>query len=185
MNNLNILLFLQSKMPRPKTRRPTPVPTEVLPEFHRPEGPPSSPPKASTCPTNCDIIGKVLGDFGIWQLRTALIIFLVKIPAAWFMACIIFTAPELYAGSEFRCDSDESFIISTNQCLLTNISSGQEESCNKFRYNSQFYSLRKQFDLVCDRVYSMDSILASLWNTCWRGSWYKNDAVVSLNINIS
>lgn len=49
-----------------------------------------------------DIIGHVLGEWGPWQLRTVLIIFLCKIPAAWFMACLIFTAPEPRYG-EFSC----------------------------------------------------------------------------------
>ncbi|KAL5281705.1 hypothetical protein ACFFRR_005194 [Megaselia abdita] len=145
-------------MPRPKTRRPTPVPTTILPEFYSPNRPPPEPPKF---PTKCDIIGKVLGDFGIWQLRTALIIFLVKIPAAWFMACIIFTAPELYAGSEFYCDADDSFNISRNQCVMTNTSNAHEESCNEFKYDSQFYSLIMQFNLVCDR----DILIA--WTQFW------------------
>jgi hypothetical protein len=37
---------------------------------------------------HADIVGSFLGDFGKWQLRTTLIVFLVKIPAAWFMACV-------------------------------------------------------------------------------------------------
>lgn len=40
-----------------------------------------------------DVIGKTLGNFGKWQLRTLLIIFLCKIPTSWFMAVVIFTAP--------------------------------------------------------------------------------------------
>lgn len=49
-----------------------------------------------------DVIGKVNGEFGRWQLRTVLLIFLCKIPSAWFMACIIFTAPAPRHG-EFFC----------------------------------------------------------------------------------
>lgn len=49
-----------------------------------------------------DIIGRINGDFGKWQLRTVLLIFLCKIPSAWFMACIIFTAPAARSG-EFFC----------------------------------------------------------------------------------
>lgn len=145
-------------MPRPKTRRPTPIPATILPEFHQPVRFSLEPPQS---PPSCDIIGKVVGEFGIWQLRTALIIFLVKIPAAWFMACIIFTAPELYAGTEFQCDADGSFNVSTSQCLLTNTVSGLEESCEKFNYDSQFYSLIMQFNLVCDR----DILIA--WTQFW------------------
>lgn len=49
-----------------------------------------------------DIIGRVIGDWGPWQLRTVIIIFLCKIPAAWFMACLIFTGPAPNPG-EFHC----------------------------------------------------------------------------------
>lgn len=49
-----------------------------------------------------DIIGRINGKFGKWQLRTVLLIFLTKIPSAWFMACIIFTAPAPRFG-EFFC----------------------------------------------------------------------------------
>lgn len=53
-----------------------------------------------------DIIGQVNGNFGKWQLRTVLLIFLCKIPSAWFMACLIFTAPAPRAG-EFFCHPSE------------------------------------------------------------------------------
>ena len=49
-----------------------------------------------------DIIGSIIGDIGKWQLRAIFLIFLCKIPAAWFMACIIFTAPTPRHG-EFYC----------------------------------------------------------------------------------
>jgi hypothetical protein len=49
-----------------------------------------------------DIIGDTLGHFGRWQFRAVIFIFLYKIPASWFMACIIFTAPTPKAG-EFFC----------------------------------------------------------------------------------
>lgn len=49
-----------------------------------------------------DIVAQVLGNFGKWQLRTMLIIFLCKIPTSWFMAIIIFTAPAPNLG-EFWC----------------------------------------------------------------------------------
>lgn len=37
-----------------------------------------------------DAVGKFLGPFGKWQLRSTLLIYLVKIPSAWFMACVSF-----------------------------------------------------------------------------------------------
>lgn len=40
-----------------------------------------------------DIVGETLGDWGRWQRRSILLIFLCKIPACFCMAIIIFTAP--------------------------------------------------------------------------------------------
>eukprot|EP00099_Drosophila_melanogaster_P023164 NP_650849.1 uncharacterized protein Dmel_CG4462 [Drosophila melanogaster] len=115
----------------------------------------ATPPPA---PAGSDVIADVVGDFGIWQLRTILIIFLCKIPAAWFMACIIFTGPELYPGSEFTCDtsyltssSNSSFSISDNQCYVLDESTGTSSECEQFNYVSSFDSLIMQFNLVCLR----------------------------------
>lgn len=49
-----------------------------------------------------DVIGRITGKFGRWQLRTVLLIYLTKLPSSWFMACIIFTAPAARHG-EFFC----------------------------------------------------------------------------------
>lgn len=49
-----------------------------------------------------DIVGRCMGNFGKWQLRTILIIFLCKIPTSWFMAVVIYTAPTPKAG-EYWC----------------------------------------------------------------------------------
>lgn len=101
-----------------------------------------------------DIIGHIIGDFGIWQLRTVLILFLCKIPASWFMACIIFTAPELYPNSEFQCDAEElsaNQTVTTNQCFIENTVEGTRQECTKFLYNFDFQSLIMEFDLVCLR----------------------------------
>ncbi|XP_055905941.1 solute carrier family 22 member 13 [Eupeodes corollae] len=99
-----------------------------------------------------DLIGSILGNFGIWQIRTVLIIFLCKIPASWFMACIIFTAPEIYPNNEFQCDisgMSSNATVSEDQCYINTID-GQLE-CTDFNYNYDFYSLVMQFDLVCLR----------------------------------
>lgn len=40
-----------------------------------------------------DIVHSVTGNFGRWQLRTIILVFLCKIPTSWFMACVIYTAP--------------------------------------------------------------------------------------------
>lgn len=55
----------------------------------------------SSSSSSADIIQDVLGDWGKWQLRTTLLIYLCKIPSAWFMACIIFTAPFAQPGEYF------------------------------------------------------------------------------------
>lgn len=43
--------------------------------------------------TQKDIVSETLGDWGKWQQRSILLIFLCKIPACFCMAIIIFTAP--------------------------------------------------------------------------------------------
>ncbi|XP_068157302.1 solute carrier family 22 member 12 [Drosophila tropicalis] len=48
---------------------------------------------SSSSSNDVDIVDQINGCFGRWQLRTILLIFLCKIPTAWFMACIIYTAP--------------------------------------------------------------------------------------------
>lgn len=47
---------------------------------------------------NKDIFARITGDFGKWQLRAVLIIFLCKIPTSWFMAVVIYTAPAPKVG---------------------------------------------------------------------------------------
>lgn len=51
---------------------------------------------------NTDIVNEVTGDFGKWQLRAILIIFLCKIPTVWYLAVMLFTAPAPKSG-DFWC----------------------------------------------------------------------------------
>jgi hypothetical protein len=55
--------------------------------------------RPSSSPT--DYIGEFLGPIGKWQIRTIFLIYLVKIPSSWFMACILFTAPAPDRGEIF------------------------------------------------------------------------------------
>lgn len=55
---------------------------------------------------NIDIVSEMIGDWGPWQFRTVFLIYLCKIPSAWFMACIIFTAPIPNPG-EISCYQSE------------------------------------------------------------------------------
>uniref|UniRef100_A0A336L287 CSON003253 protein n=1 Tax=Culicoides sonorensis TaxID=179676 RepID=A0A336L287_CULSO len=42
---------------------------------------------------NIDVIKEILDNCRVWQLRSILIIYLTKIPTAFFMACIVYSAP--------------------------------------------------------------------------------------------
>lgn len=52
--------------------------------------------------TQKDLVSQLTGDFGKWQLKALLIIFLCKIPTSWFMAVILFSAPAPNTG-DFWC----------------------------------------------------------------------------------
>ncbi|XP_039970691.1 solute carrier family 22 member 13 [Bactrocera tryoni] len=125
-------------------------------------------PKATPTPptTAGDIIGSVLGDFGIWQLRSVLILFLCKLPASWFMACIIYTAPEIKPPTQYHCDAGEltaNQSVTANQCYVVNWSANvasngtstgemlSQKPCTQFVYEDNFYSFVMQYNLVCLR----------------------------------
>lgn len=120
------------------------------------------------------------GEWGPWQRRTVLLIFLCKIPAAWFMACLIFTAPFANSG-EYRCKQTPTYTASTaanymesttivhpitlngdddvcnvnkNNTLAHSTAkiAADIEPCNAFEHHSPFNSLVTQFDLVCSRT---------------------------------
>lgn len=55
-----------------------------------------------------DEISELIGDWGPWQRRGVILIYLCKIPSAWFMACIIFTAPIPKPGEYYCLRSDVS-----------------------------------------------------------------------------
>lgn len=120
----------------------------------------------------------LIGEWGLWQLRAVLLIFLCKIPAAWFMACLLFTAPFAKDG-EYRCKQTEltmrhSMMTNLNEPTAHIVHSIREidvchayqnetnessaagiraaEPCNAFEHHSVFYSLVTQFDLVCSRT---------------------------------
>ncbi|KAH8369118.1 hypothetical protein KR009_002010 [Drosophila setifemur] len=104
-----------------------------------------------------DVVQQILGDFGPWQLRSLLILFLCKIPAAWFMACILFTAPDLYPEEEYTCDTSSfgpasNCSVSLDHCYVMvhyGDSGYAMRQCRKFLYTTGFHSLTMEFDLVC------------------------------------
>lgn len=124
-----------------------------------------------------DVISQVIGNWGRWQLRAVILIYLCKIPSAWFMACIIFTAPTPRYG-EFFCRAPTKIsatFSATNEsesqwsilsitmahaasrqqsldvdfCLQHN---DTEAPCQQFEHSSPFKSLITEFDLVCSKT---------------------------------
>ncbi|KAJ6623912.1 Organic cation transporter-like protein, partial [Pseudolycoriella hygida] len=59
-----------------------------------------------------DVCRKMMGNFGKWQLKAMLMIFLCKIPTSWFMAVIIFTAPAPGPG-DYWCRPPEAVNLSS------------------------------------------------------------------------
>lgn len=128
-----------------------------------------------------DVVQQINGNFGRWQLRTILLIFLCKIPTAWFMACIIYTAPYPQRG-ELVChsaswngsESSSNMLQSRNTDRLFSVqvcnayaqslsqrfvqrygqswnSSQVPLPCDKVEHNTEYKSLITQFDLICSR----------------------------------
>ncbi|EDV90839.1 GH19614 [Drosophila grimshawi] len=144
-----------------KDRRPTPTP-ETVPQISylahdSCQNADGDEDELQTQNETDDIISQVLGNFGIWQLRSVLIIFLCKIPAAWFMSLLIFTATELNPNEEYWCDTSafgdaENCSVSEDQCYVL-VPYGDANyairQCQKFHYEHNFRSLIMEFDLVC------------------------------------
>lgn len=131
---------------------------------------------------NVDTVSELVGDWGPWQLRTVSLIYLCKIPAAWFMACIIFTAPIPEPG-EVSCHqpeiaslsnqytemwsqgTDHKDLISKDFCMTLNRTYDDVDGetkyesvpCTTFQYNTPFETTVTKFNLVCSR-----SILISI-----------------------
>ncbi|CAD7093442.1 unnamed protein product [Hermetia illucens] len=123
-----------------------------------------------------DIIHRITGDFGIWQLRAVLIIFLCKIPSSWFMACVIFTAPaprfnEYYCADGLPEQEQPTGVskFSLHDFYNTAGNYSHHDHCFKEQYNNvtnkydevpctsfqyiptDYWSLVTQFNLVCSR----------------------------------
>ncbi|KAM7362398.1 organic cation transporter protein isoform 2-T2 [Cochliomyia hominivorax] len=88
-----------------------------------------------------DAVGRVTGEWGKWQLRTVLLIFLCKIPSSWFMACIIFTAPAPRHG-EFFCKPPPQ-IGAKNQTAWIKVSHPQKEEIEDQEFSIDFCNVYK------------------------------------------
>lgn len=129
---------------------------------------------------NVDIISEIIGDWGQWQFRTVILIYLCKIPSAWFMACIIFTAPIPKPGEISCYQVQPEIIVNQNDYWLERQTQIQQHStdychklnrttfnsnlsyveydhnyesipCTSFRFNTQFESTITKFNLICSR----------------------------------
>lgn len=88
-----------------------------------------------------DVCRKMMGDFGKWQLKAMLMIFLCKIPTSWFMAVIIFTAPAPGPG-DYWCrppttvniSNSNDWIRISNPWVPANLNEkGHYDACNVYK----------------------------------------------------
>ncbi|XP_005188240.1 organic cation transporter-like protein isoform X2 [Musca domestica] len=107
--------------------------------FYNLEG--KAPRQSCKMDTKVDAVGRVTGEWGRWQLRTVLLIFLCKIPSSWFMACIIFTAPAPRHG-EFFCKPPPT-IGAKNQTAWIKVSHPQKEEVQDQEFAIDFCNVYK------------------------------------------
>lgn len=94
-----------------------------------------------------DIIGQINGQFGKWQLKTVLLIFLCKIPSSWFMACIIYTAPAP-RDTEFFCRPPETAISWINESSSWN---------DVIKFNkTEWINIAHPLKLTEDNIFNID-----------------------------
>ncbi|XP_065372163.1 solute carrier family 22 member 3 [Calliphora vicina] len=89
-----------------------------------------------------DIVQTINGNFGRWQLRTIVLIFLCKIPTAWFTICVIYTAPTPQKG-DYYCKPGE--FLETNSTLTDNYMS--------YNLQKDIQSTDKQFQVDACHTY--------------------------------
>ncbi|XP_017471462.1 PREDICTED: solute carrier family 22 member 3 [Rhagoletis zephyria] len=97
------------------------------------------PPQSTKMKTKVDAVGRITGEWGRWQLRAVLLIFLCKIPSSWFMACIIFTAPAPRHG-EFFCKPPNT-VGARNETLWIKVSHPQKEEVDDQEFTIDFCNI--------------------------------------------
>ncbi|XP_013115754.1 organic cation transporter-like protein isoform X2 [Stomoxys calcitrans] len=107
--------------------------------FYNLEG--KAPKQSNKMQAKVDAVGRVTGEWGKWQLRTVLLIFLCKIPSSWFMACIIFTAPAPRHG-EFFCKPPPQ-IGAKNQTAWIKVSHPIKEEVEDQEFSIDFCNVYK------------------------------------------
>lgn len=92
-----------------------------------------------------NIVQTVNGNFGRWQLRTIVLIFLCKIPTAWFTICVIYTAPTPQKG-DYYCKPGE--FLDNN-----NINSTVADNYMSYNLQKDIQSTDKQFQVDACHTY--------------------------------
>lgn len=109
-----------------------------------------------------DIINQITGDFGLWQLRTVLLVFFCKIPSAWFMAIIIYTAPfpklgDYYCKPPQNMNNTEAWIQMSHPVINCNVYVDAIQlnfSTNNLEYSNPFhkpYNQDKNNIIPCEK----------------------------------
>lgn len=92
-----------------------------------------------------DIVQQVNGNFGKWQLRTIILIFLCKIPTAWFTICVIYTAPTPQKGDYYCKPPDPTDV--------DNITSDITGNYMSFHLQKDIQSTDRQFQVDACHTY--------------------------------
>ncbi|GLH05448.1 uncharacterized protein GBIM_11047 [Gryllus bimaculatus] len=107
---------------------------------------------------------RALRRFGPWQVRTLLLVALVKAPSAWQMAAILFTSPTP-AAHEFWCSRPHAArhhdagqwrnykayeFFASQQMLPFDRGNATVQPCTEFEFNSSVTTVT-QWNLVCQR----------------------------------
>lgn len=134
---------------------------------------------------NIDIVRKILGGGGKWQLRIIFLVYLVKIPSSWFMACVIFTAPAPWYG-EYLCKppSVANVSVSKSQIRLWNEIVHPEVYHKHYVDQCQIYeNARERWD-----DYSSNRTSNASWSNsterCYNFEFYPDYVTVATNFGL-
>ncbi|XP_061394449.1 solute carrier family 22 member 3-like [Musca vetustissima] len=105
-----------------------------------------------------DIVHSVTGNFGRWQLRTIILVFLCKIPTSWFMACVIYTAP-VPQKTDYYCKPSLN-----NIPLEENVSHPHTEEWIHKSYPAREYQQKTDREFHIDQCYIRKPSSAELSN---------------------
>ncbi|XP_062555801.1 organic cation transporter protein-like [Armigeres subalbatus] len=96
-----------------------------------------------------DLVSSIMKEFGPWQLRAVPLIYMCKIPAAWFMAILIYTTPDPKNG-EIYCKPPPSVSAHFNETKwimashpikdVVNSTEFTIDYCYVFEDNLEFYN---------------------------------------------